>query len=217
MSTGKYLVLEGGDGAGKTDQARLLVAWLAARGRAARHLREPGSTASGEALRGLLLSRETGDLSPLTEALMFSAARAELLRKEVRPALVAGEIVLVERCYLSTLVYQGVAGGLSLDLLRRVTAAVHGDLWPDRVFLLDVDEATRRARVKEAGKHDGIEARGPEFHAVVRRGYLDIAASDPRVEVIDARPSRQEVQAVMRQRIEVLLHDGDGVPAMHSQ
>ncbi len=216
MTAGKYLVLEGGDGAGKTDQAKLLVQWLGQRNRPARHLREPGSTASGEALRGLLLSRDTGYLSPLTEALMFSAARAELLREEVSPALLAGEIVLVERCYLSTLVYQGVAGDQSLDLLRRVTSAVHGNLWPDRVFLLDVDEATRLTRVKRAAKNDRIESRDPEFHAIVRKGYLDLAAGDSRVEVIDARQSREEVQAVLRQRIEVLLQEGDAMSSVSS-
>lgn len=202
-SRGLYLVLEGGDASGKSRQAQGLVDWLRAGGTTVRHLREPGSTATGEALRQLLLDPATGDLQPLTEALLFSAARAEMLREEVGPAVAAGEVVLVERCYLSTLVYQGIAVDQSLDLLRTVTEAVHADLWPDRIFLLDVDDATRRARAEGAGKPDRIEERAGGFHERVQRGYREVA--DARVEIIDARTSFDEVQAQLRSKIEILL------------
>lgn len=202
-SRGLYLVLEGGDASGKSEQARRLVEWLCAKGVTVRHLREPGSTATGEALRRLLLDPATGDLRPLTEALLFSAARAEMLRTEVGPAVAAGEVVLVERCYLSTLVYQGIAVDESLDVLRAVTAAVHQDLWPDRIFLLDVDDATRLQRAIGAGKADRIEERAGGFHERVQQGYRDVA--DSRVETIDARVGLDEVQAQLRTRIESLL------------
>jgi dTMP kinase len=203
VTGGRYVVLEGGDGTGKSLQAAALVDWLRPQGFAVRHLREPGSTPTGEALRRLLLDPSTCDLEPLTEALLFSAARGEMLRREVRPAVAAGEIVLVERCYLSTLVYQGVARGQPLELLHAITAAVHGELWPDRVFVLDVDEATRRARADGAQKADRIEARGSAFHERVRRGYIEVA--DPRVAIVDARPAAADVQAGLRRMIEPLL------------
>ncbi len=203
MNAGLYLVLEGGDATGKTQQAARLVEWLRGRGATVRHLREPGSTPTGEALRRLLLDPATGDLLPLTEALLFSAARAEMLRNEVAPAVAAGEVVLVERCYLSTLVYQGLATGHDPEFLRTVTAAVHAELWPDRIFLLDVDEATRAARAQRAGKADRIEERAGQFHQAVQQGYRDVV--DQRVTVVDARASLDEVQASLRQLIEPLL------------
>ena len=203
LSRGLYLVLEGGDASGKSQQARALVDWLRAAGVTVRHLREPGSTATGEALRRLLLDPSTGDLQPLTEALLFSAARAEMLRGEVGPAVAAGEVVLVERCYLSTLVYQGVAAGQSLQVLQMVTDAVHADLWPDRIFLLDVDDATRRARATASGKSDRIEERSGGFHERVQAGYREVA--DARVVMVDARAGFDEVQAELRSLIEGLM------------
>lgn len=205
MSRGLYLVLEGGDAAGKSHQTQMLAAWLRENGHAVRQLREPGSTPTGEALRGLLLDPKTGDLSPLTEALLFSAARREMVCAEVAPALERGELVLVERCYLSTLVYQGVAGSVPLDLLRELTTAVHDPLWPDRIFLLDVDPSIRAGRARRAGEQDRIETRGDDYHAKVRRGYIEVAAADPRVEVIDAAEPLARVQDALRLSVTALL------------
>ncbi|MBZ0151874.1 MAG: dTMP kinase [Planctomycetes bacterium] len=106
-----YVALDGPDGCGKSSQARALVAWLQQRGHVVQHVREPGSTPVGEALRQLLLSPATGELRPVTEALLFSAARAELVRNVISPALQRGEVVIGERCYLSTVVYQALALG----------------------------------------------------------------------------------------------------------
>lgn len=207
MTRGCYLVFEGGDATGKSVHAKQAGAWLAELGYHVVHLREPGSTATGEALRRLLLDPASGDLDPLTEALLFSAARAEMLHAEVLPALEDGAVVLVERCYLSTMVYQGRASrdAVAPDVLRRVTDAVHGDHWPDRIFLLDVDEETRRGRADRAGKADRFESREESFHRAVRQAYLDLAEADPRVVVIDARPSVDEVQSELRRRIQALL------------
>ena len=155
------------DASGKSCHSQQLASWLKDQGWTVRHLREPGSTATGEALRQLLLDPRTGALAPLTEALLFSAARQEMLRDEVAPALAAGEFVLVERCYLSTLVYQGLCGSLSIDLLTQVTGAVHGDLWPERIFVLDVDETTRRERAQGAGKADVLAG---ESDSAAQRG-----------------------------------------------
>ena len=205
MSRPVYVVLEGGDGSGKTVQATRLIDWFRQQTRLVRHLREPGSTATGEALRRLLLDPETGEIEPVTEALLFSAARAELVQQQIAPAMEAGESVVVERCYLSTLVYQGAAGDVSTGLLRDVTAVVQKDVWPDGVFVLDVDEATRIQRVPPADMRDRIEGRNDQFHRRVRQSYLDLAEADPRVSVIDATGTVAEVQEELRRHVASLL------------
>jgi dTMP kinase len=194
-----YLVIEGPDGCGKTAQAREMVAWLRARGRAVEHLREPGSTPLGEELRRLLLAPSTGDLLPVTEALLFSAARAEMVRHEVTPALARGVVVVAERCYFSTLVYQGMAlyDGTDDAALRALTGLVHGATLPDLVIVLDVDAAT--AATRRSRRHpDRIEKRDESFHERVRAGFRSLAASEPNAVLVDARPSLAEVAASVR-------------------
>lgn len=203
-----YLVLEGGDGVGKTHQAQLLCDWLVAAGQRVRHVREPGSTTTGEAVRKLLLAPGTGGLSPWTEALLFSAARVELLQRQVRPALQNGELVLAERCWLSTMAYQCLAPldraqRVPLDDFERITRAVHGATWPHRVFVLDVDAKTRAARAE--AKQDRIEAYGEVFHQAVRQAYLELAEGDSRVQVVDATGTVAEVQEQLRAEIAQLL------------
>lgn len=123
-----YVALDGPDGCGKSSQARALVAWLQQRGHVVQHVREPGSTPVGEALRQLLLSPATGELRPVTEALLFSAARAELVRNVISPALQRGEVVIGERCYLSTVVYQALALGVGAPVGAPVGALASGGL-----------------------------------------------------------------------------------------
>lgn len=208
---GLYLVLEGGDGTGKSTQAAALAAALRAQGAAVTHLREPGSTPLGEALRRILLDPETGELQARSEVCMFSAARAEMLSREVQPALERGELVLVERCYLSTLAYQGYASaGVEPAFIRMLTAEIHKDCWPDLVFLLDVDEATRVQRAQDAGKADRFERRGEAFHARVRQGYLQAAEGDPRVRVVDASRPADAVTALLLEAVQQLREPSRG-------
>ena len=203
-----YIVLEGGDGVGKTHQAGLLRDWLVGQGQRVHHVREPGSTTTGEAIRQLLLAPGTGGLTPWTEALLFTAARVELLQRHVRPALDSGEVVLAERCWLSTMAYQCIAPldraqRVPLEEFSRLTQAVHGDTWPDRVFLLDVDAATRAART--GAEQDRIEAYGEVFHQAVRQGYLELAERDKRIQVVDANGSVEEVQKQLQAELAPLL------------
>ena len=159
-----YVALDGPDGCGKSTQATALVSWLDAEGADVLHVREPGSTPVGEALRGLLLSPDTGDLQAISEALLFSAARAELMHRVVRPALDAGKVVVAERCYLSTAAYQLLAvapspGVMDLRWFEDLTRRVHGDCLPDAIFVLDVTpgvSAQRRGR--RAAPADRIRA-----------------------------------------------------------
>ena len=201
-----YVALDGPDGCGKSSQAKSLAAWLAASGRGVVHLREPGSTPVGEALRQLLLSPATGELETITEALLFSAARAETVAKVVAPALQRGDVVVAERCYLSTVVYQALASrpGLDVDWLFDLTRRVHGALLPDAIFVLDVPPEVSQAR---RGKRtdDRIEARGANYHQRVREGFLRACELEVRAHAIDASGQLGDVQAVLRERVARLL------------
>jgi dTMP kinase len=195
-----YLVLEGPDGSGKSTQARRLSEFLRQRGRTVQHLREPGSTPVGEALRALLLAPSTGELLPLSEALLFSAARAELVARSIAPALQRGEDVVAERCWVSTLVYQCLApgavvgvGAVDFDWAIDVTRRAHGAWLPDAVFVLDVDGRTAAARRSKRDR-DRFEARDDAFHARVRAAYRDVAAHDPAVRIVDAGRDADAVQ-----------------------
>jgi dTMP kinase len=191
----RWLVLEGVDGSGKSLQARLLVTALQRAGHPVRHLREPGSTPVGEALRALLLAPETGPLSPLCEMLLFSAARAEFVDRAVRPELAAGIVVVAERSYLSTLVYQALAplqDAAPLALVQQVTSAVLGDRRPDRIFVLDLPADVARARRRNRAA-DRFEARDGDYLERVCAAFHDSARLDPRVELVDARGTIEAV------------------------
>jgi dTMP kinase len=207
-SLGAYVALDGPDGCGKSSQASQLVAWLQAEGADVVHVREPGSTPVGEALRDLLLSTETGDLQPITEVLLFSAARAELMQRVIEPARRCGKVVVAERCYLSTAVYQVLASAtgepsqMDLRWFEDLTRRVHGACLPDAIFVLDVPaEVTMQRRGNRVD--DRIEARGEVYHRRVRDGYLLAAEREPRAQVFDASRSfevvQEELRAVMMQ------------------
>jgi len=202
----RYLVLDGPDGAGKSTQARALCEWLRAAGRTVLHLREPGSTPLGEALRTLLLQPGTGELRPLTEALLFTAARAELVAQVIAPALAQGQVVVAERCYLSTLAYQGLAArpGVDRELLLELTRQAHGDCLPHAVFVLDVPAAVAAAR-RQARAGDRIELRGIDYHARVRAAFLEVARHEPAAQIVDASGSSSAVQQQLRARVQELL------------
>lgn len=191
---GRFITFEGGEGSGKSTQARLLADRLAARGIDALMTREPGGSEFAEAARHILLDPKTAPKSPLAAALLFYAARADHLVETIQPALEAGRWVLCDRFSDSTRVYQGIAGGVSgteLDALERMVVGANR---PDLTILLDLDPAIGLARAgvrREAsgaiGGADTYEARQLDFHLRLREGFLALAAAEPeRFEVIDA-------------------------------
>lgn len=202
MTKGRYVVLDGPDGCGKSTQAQALCSWLEAEGAAVLHLREPGSTPVGEALRRLLLDPDGGELRNITEALLFSAARAELVGSVIAPALQQGKVVVAERCYASTLCYQGIAGEppLELDWLFDLTRRVHGDCLPTRVYVLDLPAALAAQR-RRARATDRFEKRDAAYHERVRQGFLQLARLDPGIDIVDAARSFEAVQDDLRQRL----------------
>lgn len=188
---GRFITLEGGEGAGKSSQARRLAAWLGARGIDYLLTREPGGSAGAEAIRGLLVTGEPGRWDAVTEALLMNAARRDHVVRTIRPALAAGRWVICDRFTDSTLAYQGYAGGVPLATLRALIDAAVEDTRPDLTLVLDIAPAAGLARTLRGG--DGTEARfermGLRFHTAVRDGFLKVAAEDPaRCIVIDVGP-----------------------------
>jgi dTMP kinase len=180
---GIFLSFEGGEASGKSVQANRLAERLRAEGRDVVSVREPGSTPVGERVRDIVLHAQDIPLAPNAQALLYSTARAQLVRDVIRPALAQGKVVVVDRFFDSTLAYQGYGHGADLDQLRAVTAFAVGDLRPDRTFLLDlpVEAAEGRAATRKPGRAwDRFEAEARAFHERVRAGYLELAEAEPR-------------------------------------
>jgi dTMP kinase len=196
-AAGRFIVLDGIDGAGKSSQIGPLVQWLEAGGRTVTTCRDPGSTPAGDAIRAILLDRHEIHLAPTSEMLLYMAARAQLVAEVIRPALARGEWVVSDRYLLANIVYQGHAGGLDPDVVRRVGAVATGGLEPDCVLVLDVDLATAARRLDRP--LDKLENRGDEFRARLRAGYLAEAGRDPgRIAVIDAAAEPEVVAGRLR-------------------
>jgi dTMP kinase len=190
---GRFVALEGVDGSGKTTHAAMLADALRAGGREVVAVREPGGTALGEGVRTLLL--DGGDLAPWTEALLFAAARAQLVQEVIRPALAAGRWVVADRFVHSSLAYQGAARGLGVDAVWAVNAPGVDGCLPDLVAVLDIDPAEAAARGRGRRRAaDRIEREGEALQRAVAAGYLALIEREPqRVVAVPAHGSTAEV------------------------
>jgi dTMP kinase len=198
---GRLVVLEGGEGVGKSTQHARLAARFARLGVAHEALVEPGSTELGQAVRELVLHRKW-DIAPAAEALLYMAARAELVARRVRPAIDAGKVVLLDRFFLSTYAYQAAGRGLSTEMVRAANQLAVGGLQPDLTLLMELPAAQGLARAKRRSGYDRIEASGDAFHDRVSAAFAEFATpawqrahpeSGPIV-VIDAAGSEAEVE-----------------------
>ena len=197
---GRFLVLDGPDGSGKTTQIARLAARLRERHEKVLVLREPGATPMGEAIRDLLLHADV-DITPLAEMLLYQAARAHLVETVIRPALAAGQTVLLDRYWYSTAAYQGHGLGLDPEEIRRVSSVATGGLEPDRLILLDLPADIGLSRLK--GKRDRVEGRSLEYHRRVREGFLDEARRlGEKATVIDASRDEEAVARDVRAAVE---------------
>lgn len=185
--TGGFVTFEGGEGGGKTAQARKLAETLRAKGLAVDLTREPGGTPGAEAIRELLVTGSAERWLPLGEALLHVAARYDHAERRIRPALREGSWVVCDRFTDSTRVYQGVAGGVDADVVDRLHALALGRLTPDLTLVLDVPAELGLARRGRAGGGGRYERMGADFHDRVREGFLALAAAESdRCRVIDA-------------------------------
>ena len=183
---GWFITLEGPEGSGKTVVARRLASELASRGFTVRLTREPGGTPLGERVREILLGRADLGIGPRADALLFNAARAQLVADVIRPAVDAGDVVLCARFADSTLAYQGYGAGLPIEELRAIADAATGGFAPDLTILLDVDPETGIRR-KTADARNRFETFDLSFHRRVRDGFLTLAGEAPeRWRVVDS-------------------------------
>lgn len=209
-----FITLEGIEGCGKTTQIEHIVQWMRASGRECLSTREPGGTSIGGQIRSVLLDPSNDDLVPTAELMLYVADRVQHLETVVRPAIEAGKIVICDRFFDATMVYQGYARGLDKALLYRLHHLVCGDKMPDLTLLLDVDveigleRAWRRIRSEaDSDKESRFETEALAFHQRVRDGYLDLARRDPgRFVIIDASVDetavRRQVEAVLAANVE---------------
>ena len=206
---GLFITLEGGEGAGKSTQTAALTERLEANGLRVVRAREPGGTPLGERLRDIALDLSSGGdmaLDPLTETLLFIAARTELVASVIAPALETGTIVVCDRFSDSTLAYQGFGRGVDLETIERLNTDAARGLRPDVTVLLDLPVEEGLSRTGTAGQADRFGREEEAFHERVRQGYRSLAAREPeRWLVVDASQPPNEVSELIWRRVEPLL------------
>jgi dTMP kinase len=199
---GAFIALEGGDGAGKSTQARLLCDWLEELGHTVVVTREPGGTAFGRTVRELVLH---GDhVAPRAEALLFAADRAHHVETRILPALGRGEVVITDRYMDSSIAYQGAGRDLGVDEVRQLNLWATGGLVPTLTVLIDLPADVGRAR--RGGIHDRLESEPADFHDAVRDLFLDLARADPdRYLVVDGELAPEQIHKLVRARVALLV------------
>ena len=222
MRRGRFVVVEGAEGVGKTTQVRRLVRFLQGRGLAVTATREPGGTAVGESARAVLLDRSLDPVPPEAELLLVMAARAAFVREVVEPALASGRWVVSDRFDMSSFAYQGHGRGLDAASIAGVNDFATMGVTPDLYIVLDLPPGAGAARQQRAGKEpDRFESEGDGFVQRVRRGYLELARSMDRAVLVGAEGTPDEVEArVRRPVVERLLEPSEGpgtapAPAHH--
>ena len=207
MTRGKFITLEGGEGAGKTTQAMRLVERLRERGIETIRTREPGGSPGAEAIRNLVVSGETEAWSPMTETLLMYAARSDHLERTIRPALEAGRWVVCDRFADSSRAYQGAAGGVAPNVIEAIDAAVVGADQPDLTLIFDLPVEVGLERAFGRGLFETrFEAKGLAFHQRLRDGFAAIARHHPdRCVMIDADADPETVEARLWATVEARL------------
>ncbi|NLA79281.1 MAG: dTMP kinase [Chloroflexi bacterium] len=203
-----FITLEGPEGSGKSSQIPALAQYLQEHGFDVLCTREPGGTSIGDQIREVLTSMDNPELLPRTEILLFLAARAQLVAQVIKPALLAGKVVLCDRYGDSTLAYQGYGHGLDLNSLRAMLNFATEGLKPDLTLLMDLDIKTGLARKKSIDEWNRLDAYELSFHERVRAGYLQLAEQEPeRWQVVDAALPKDKVQTLLREIVLNRLQD----------
>jgi dTMP kinase len=196
---GRFIVIDGPDGAGKGTQIELLGQFLQEQGASLCRVRDPGGTAVGDRIRQILLDNRCGEMVVECELMLYMASRAQLAGEVIRPALADGQCVLSDRYISSTIAYQG-AGGTDIDVIRQVGRAAVGTTWPDLTIILDLDAdlGLQRTAARQ-GKLDRMESKGAEFHRKVRQMFARQVQDDPaHCALVDASGDIETTQKLLR-------------------
>ncbi len=200
---GKFIVLDGPDGCGKSTQARLLAEWVQSKGVKAASFRDPGTTRIGEEIRHILLNPANVAMSTATEVLLYMAARVQLWEEKIGPELAEGKCVILDRWLSSTCAYQGYAGGFGVERAVEMAGMCLAKPWPDVTVILDVDEKAAAGRMKATP--DRMEQKGAEYHAAVRRGFLSLADDKRHIFVVDASGDIESVHKAVVGKVEATV------------
>lgn len=202
---GIFIVMEGPDGSGKSTQIDLLKDYLDDIGKEYIITREPGGTIIGEAIRTVILNPEYGEMSDVTEMLLYAASRAQLMKEVILPAVMEGKVVISDRFVDSSMVYQGIARGLGAQVVADVNAPGIGDCRPDRIFFIDIPEEEGLLRKMKQKKLDRLEQAGTDFHHLVSEGYREVLKDRDEVVKIDGLLPIEEIQEKIRQELSKLM------------
>lgn len=203
-----FLSFEGIDGSGKTTQATLLAEKLTADGHSVLFLREPGGTEISEQIRQILLNKKNLKMTQLSELLLFSASRSQLVTEVIKPALAKGTIVITDRFADSTTAYQGYGRGLHLGGVKNINSIATAGLSPKRTFFIDIPVSTMYERRRSSGQEiDRMEMSTEEFYHRVREGYLDMSKEEPgRIVTIDGRQPIDIIQGIIWKEVDGMMH-----------
>ncbi len=205
MGRGCFITFEGIDGCGKSTQIRFLTDYLKEKGRDHLLLREPGGTVIGENIRNILLDKKNSGMIPMTELLLFEAARAQIVSEVIKPAVEEGKIVICDRFFDSTSAYQGYARNMGSEVVENLNRLATGGFEPDITFLLDISPEGAFSRRVARGEEDRIEKLGMEFQEKVRAGYLELAEKSPRIVKIDGTMSPEDTAEAILSHLEGLI------------
>jgi dTMP kinase len=198
-----FITLEGPEGSGKTSHVPALIEYLREKGYRVFPTREPGGTSIGEQIRHVLHDLQNVEMHARTETLLYQAARAQIVEEVIRPRLTAGEIVISDRYYDSTIAYQGYGHQQDLEQVRGLVKYATRGLVPDLTILLDIDvELGLKRKTQNGAEWNRLDAYTIEFHERVRNGYLEMVKAEPkRWVVVNATPDWQNVQEDLREQI----------------
>jgi dTMP kinase len=197
--SGKFIVIDGPDGCGKTTQTKLLVDWLKKQGVVVETFREPGGTAIGEKIRQVLLNPEHIAMSTAAEVMLYMAARVQLWNEKITPALKANKCVILDRWLSSTCAYQGFAGEFTIEKVIKIARDCLERPWPDLTIILDIDLETASQRLKR--DLDRMERKGDGYHQKVREGFLELARQQENFAIIDGT---SDIQTVHKKVLETI-------------
>lgn len=197
---GKFIVLDGGDGCGKSTQARMLTEYIQSKGAEVVSFRDPGDTVIGEKIRDILLDKANTAMGDNVEVLLYMASRAQLWIEKISPALSAGKCVVMDRWLSSTCAYQGCAGGFGIEKVINISQDCLERVWPDATIVLDVDLETAASRMNR--ELDRMELKGNQYHENVRQGFLQLAEKYP--EKVFQADAAQQVDNVHEQILKII-------------